>query len=302
MHVRRFIELCVLLTVANVYATPAVTVEQPAGTNLTSTATIYFGGMQARYVDPASKVQALDGTHTVTFTNIPQSTFSTYQIERSNDGNDGWSQLFAPDLAPDAAGVIQFHDESPRVVAFYRLLILTDTRRVFTIRNTGSTDLTSIQVTVVGTNSPNFELDTASMNTTLAPAASTTFSVTYVAGDTNVRAAELRITSNVPGPFILTLIGGDLPPPVPPVSLTNIVLTPAGPGAPAGIAGNVSGGTANGSVFLEASSDLGQLDPWEVIATIPLNAGGNATFGNPNPITDPASAGSSRNFYRLRVN
>jgi hypothetical protein len=83
--------------------------------------------------------------------------------------------------------------------------------------------------------------------------------------------------------------------------LSNITISPAGPGTPAGIAGSISDGPANGSVVLEASTDLGQLDQWEQIAIIPLSAGGSATFGIPNPIADPGSLDAPRNFYRLRV-
>src|SRR5687767_14940071 len=302
MHASRLIPLCVLLTSVALNAAPALVVEQPEGTNRIAGSVIYFGGMQFRYVDPASKTQAGDGTFTVTFTGIPNSSFSTYEIQRSRNGEGNWQALFTPGLEPDAVGTIQFHDETPQVTAFYRLFVSTDTRRVFTIRNSDSNGVTDIAVTILGTNAANFELDATATAATLAPGATTTFSVTYVADDTNVRTAELRITSNVLPPFTLTLNGGGVPPPaLPPLLLSNITITAAGPAIPAGIAGSITGGPENGSVFLDASSDFGQLDSWAVIATIPLDANGNATFGTPNPITDPGSTGSLYNFYRLRV-
>ena len=292
---------CALLISVNLYAAPELVVEQPAGTNLTAGTVIYFGGMQERYVDPTSQIHEGDGTYTVTFSGISKSIFSVYQIQRSQDGESNWQELFAPGLEPDVSGAIQFHDLDPQVVAFYRLLIFTDTERVFTIRNNGSSALTGIEVAVVGANAGFFELDATATDTTLLPGASTTFRVTYLASDTNSRTAELRITANIPTPFTVTLSSGDAPPAVNPPLLSNITITPAGPVAPAGIAGNITGGSANGSVFLEASSDFGQLDAWAVIAAIPLNASGNASFGTLDPITNPGSVGSLRNFYRLRI-
>ncbi|WP_367871654.1 hypothetical protein [Luteolibacter sp. Populi] len=62
------------------------------------------------------------------------------------------------------------------------------------------------------------------------------------------------------------------------------------------ISGSVSGGASLGTVFLQASSDMGRTDAWQNIATIPLNAAGQATFG---PVTDPGGGSLGRNFFRL---
>jgi hypothetical protein len=302
VYILRFLGLCALLISTSLLATPVLTVEMPAGSSLTANATIDFGGMQFRYVDPASKIQAPDNTFTVTFTDIPLSAYSTYHIERASQPDGPFSQLFAPDLAPDSAGFLQYHDPQPGEAWFYRLLIITDTQRTFTIRNTGTTDLINIEVSLVGADSSFFELNTGTMSTTLTPSASTTFTVIYFAEDPDIRTAELSITGNVPGPIVLTLRGGDLPFPAPLPSLANVTLTPASELAPAAIAGTVLNGPVNGSVFLEASSDLGQLDDWETIATISLDANGSATFGVPTPVADPGSVGAPQNFYRLRAN
>jgi len=301
---RRFLGLCALLMLISttLYATPVLTVEMPAGSNLIAGATVDFGGMQSRFVDPVSKTHAPDGTFTVTFTGIPRSSFSSYHIQRSSNGQFGWAELFAPGLEPNSAGFLTFHDPTPLVNAFYRLQIITDTQRTFTIRNTGTSDLTDIAVSLDGPDSPSFQLDTGIMGTTLAPGASTTFSVTYIAGDTDIRTAELRIADSLTGAFVLALRGGDLPPPTPQPSLATVTLVRASQVAPATIAGTIKDGPANGSVVLEASTDLGRLDAWETIATIPLDANGRATFGVPTPIADPNSVGAPRNFYRLRVN
>ena len=95
-------------------------------------------------------------------------------------------------------------------------------------------------------------------------------------------------------------MSGSTAPPVVP-KLSDLVITPAGvtgSGILAEISASISGGQANGSVLLEASTDLGVLDSWEVIQTIPLDASGAATISN---VTDPDSSGAARNFFRLRV-
>jgi hypothetical protein len=206
--------LGVLVATLSAPASPNLIIEQPAGTNLTANAQVYFGGMQFRFVDPTSIVQALDKTFTVTFTGIPKSTFSTYLIQQSASIVGPWSALFAPGLEPDGAGMIVFHDPSPRVNSFYRLFISTDTQRTFTLRNTGDTDANGIGVTVGGTDATNFELDVSTTDAVLPPGAITTFSITYVAGDTNPRAAELNVTANIAVPLSVNLVGGDLPAPV----------------------------------------------------------------------------------------
>lgn len=188
-------------------------VEMPPGTNLATGTAIYFGGMMSRYVDPASQTQAPDQTFTVTFTGIFPNPYAAYQIQYADSPFGIWTPLPASGLAPDAGGTIQFHDPTPRATAFYRLRIDTDTHRVFTIRNTGTNDLSGIGVGVTGTNAANFELDLNGTAVVLSPGASTTFAVTYVAFDTNARSAELSIIANVPSVFVLTLIGGDVAPP-----------------------------------------------------------------------------------------
>lgn len=87
----------------------------------------------------------------------------------------------------------------------------------------------------------------------------------------------------------------------PPASAPRLsirALTPAGPHGPATLSGTVDGGTPNGSVLLEASTDFGLSHPWTAIATVPLDANGAATFG---PVSDPASLGATSGFFRLRV-
>ncbi len=300
MKSRCFPALCAFLASVTLDAAPSLVLEQPEGTILTAGASVAFGGMQSQYLDPASQTQAGDNTFTVTFAGVPPSAFSTYQIQRSFDGQQGWLGLFAPGLEPGVDGAIVFHDLTPLVNAFYRLLIQTDTRRVFTIRNTGDTDLTDLAVTVTGNEAASFELDLSLTETMLTAGRTTTFAVTYVANDGNARSAELQVTANVGTPLTLSLAGGDSTPVTPP-KLVNVTINPAGLETPATIAGAITNGPANGTVFLEASADFGQLDTWASIATIVLDANGGAAFGDPLAIADPGSLGSFQNFYRVRV-
>lgn len=64
------------------------------------------------------------------------------------------------------------------------------------------------------------------------------------------------------------------------------------------ISGEVHGGPPSGEVMLQASADLGSIDPWEDIAVIPLDENGGQSFG---PLTDPEGAGLPRNFFRIKL-
>jgi len=201
----------VLLTSLSLHAAPNLVVEQPAGTSLAAGGVVAFGHVFSDYFDPDSKVQALDGTFTVTFKNIPTGVYISYQLQRSASDQGPWSGLFAPGLAPDSAGTLVFHDPIPQLNAFYRLLVTADTQRIFTLRNTGSSDLIGLGVSVDGAEAANFDLDQSALQTTLAPGDSTTFGVTYLAGDITARMVTLTISGNIPMPFSATLIGGDMP-------------------------------------------------------------------------------------------
>ena len=107
---------------------------------------------------------------------------------------------------------------------------------------------------------------------------------------------SINYTGGTGNDVVLTAQGA-APITTPPV-LSNLVITPAGPGSPSRISASLTGGAPNTSVILEASSDLGQLDPWETLQTIPLDATGSATLTN---ATDPTSTALPRNFFRLRL-
>ena len=109
------------------------------------------------------------------------------------------------------------------------------------------------------------------------------WSINYTGGDGN----DITLTA-------LTASAAATSPPV----LSNLIITPGRPGSPSSISASLTGGAPNTSVILEASSDLGQLDPWETLQTIPLDATGSATLTN---TTDPNSTALPRNFFRLRL-
>ncbi|MCX6873824.1 MAG: choice-of-anchor D domain-containing protein, partial [Verrucomicrobia bacterium] len=78
----------------------------------------------------------------------------------------------------------------------------------FTIRNTGAADLTGLAVTIDGTAAGDFTVTTPPA-ATVAPGASTTFTLTYAPSASGVRDAGLHLVSNDPvhNPFDLTLSG-----------------------------------------------------------------------------------------------
>jgi hypothetical protein len=88
--------------------------------------------------------------------------------------------------------------------------------RIFTVRNAGTADLTGIVVTMDGIDAADYAL-TSTPEVTLAPGATTTFSVTFTPGTVGARVAALHIASNdaSKNPFNINLTGVAIAP-VPP--------------------------------------------------------------------------------------
>ncbi len=85
--------------------------------------------------------------------------------------------------------------------------------QTFTITNTGNAPLTGLAVTKTGSSAGDFTLGTLGA-TTLAPGASTTFTVTFIPTTTGLRAAEILLANNDSNenPFNIIVIGtGVLP-------------------------------------------------------------------------------------------
>jgi hypothetical protein len=79
--------------------------------------------------------------------------------------------------------------------------------QLFTIRNTGTADLTGLVISIDGVDAGSFTVDTTAMINTVSPGGSTTFTVTGISSGT--RAAVLHIASNDAdeNPFDITLVG-----------------------------------------------------------------------------------------------
>ncbi len=84
---------------------------------------------------------------------------------------------------------------------------MTSTARTFTIRNTGTSNLTGLSVGINGPNATNFNATTPAES--LKPGASTTFKVSFRPSATGTRTATLRIASNDANenPFDINLTG-----------------------------------------------------------------------------------------------
>ena len=73
-------------------------------------------------------------------------------------------------------------------------------------------------------------------------------------------------------------------------------IIPATPDSPARFSGSVQG-PAGATVAVEFSTDLGEMDAWQEIGRITLDAGGNGVITD---MADPGSIGSTRDFLRIR--
>ena len=85
----------------------------------------------------------------------------------------------------------------------------TSAAKIFTIRNVGLLNLTGLAVTKNGTASSEYTIDTTGMSSTVAPGATTTFSVTFTPSVIGTRTAALHIASNDSdeNPFDIALTG-----------------------------------------------------------------------------------------------
>ena len=132
----------------------------------------------------------------------------------SATGPDTGTELWAWDLLPDIAveqpvGNSLVDGVGSRNVG--SAAIGDSTNVTFTVRNTGTANLTGLSVTKDGTNSADFTVGSLGA-TTVAPTQSTTFVVTFAPGATGVRNAAIHIASNDPdeNPFDVSLTGTGL--------------------------------------------------------------------------------------------
>lgn len=85
----------------------------------------------------------------------------------------------------------------------------TSSAFTFTIKNTGTANLSALNVTTDGSHAGDFIVSTAGMSTTLAPGGSTTFNVTFTPAAAGARTGALHVASNDAdeNPFDITLTG-----------------------------------------------------------------------------------------------
>lgn len=155
-----------------------------------------------------------------------------YSLARRSDGTIvAWGEAYAPKLAiPSDHPGYQFvsgglyHTFTIDTMIDFGPASLgsTTTSKTFTLRNTGDAALHLAGVSIVGANASDFSV-TAPATTTLAPAATTTVTVTFSPGATGHRGASLRILSDDfdEGSFDVTLKGNGV------IGLPNVLTQPA---------------------------------------------------------------------------
>ena len=129
---------------------------------------------------------------------------------RASGGDVTFTTLAGPDIAVEQpAGRLLTGGTS---VMNFVAVVGASITKTFTIRNTGTLNLTSLAISSAGVNVADFSITTPGA-TTLAPGGSTTFDVTFNASTPGVKTAALHITSNDPdeSPFDINLIGTGAP-------------------------------------------------------------------------------------------
>lgn len=181
------------------------------------------------YQGPAGDTTTPVGTNSATFITPILTGETSYWVRVGNGGSsdDSDAAVVSPSLMEvDKLGTKLRNGAS--TISYGNLKLGVPAKISFTIRNAGNKNLTGIATEVTGSHPKDYQVS-APAATTLAPAATTTFSVTFkpLAGGT--RTAVVRILSDVPGepPFAINLTGNCLLP-VPEIGLqqpkgTNLV-------------------------------------------------------------------------------
>lgn len=174
----------------------------------------------------------------------------------------------------------------------------SNTSRQFTILNIGGANLTGLAITGYGDHAADFTTSALS-NSTLAPGASATFTVTFTPAAPGARSAAIRIASNDAdeNPFDISLSGqGE-------ISNTNITTIPsAGNASPYPSTINVSGITGtvtalrvklNGVAHTWPDDmDVFLVSPGGQVCALMSDAGGSNAMVNCNLVFDDAAAGA----------
>jgi hypothetical protein len=275
-------------------ATPAITIEIN-GDPLTSGSSHFLEEETLFEVTDPVKINLLDEQDAVevAFPNIPPG----YYYGQSSTGGEFWTPV-TPLIPHPAADTLTFSDQpGGAVTIFYRILRVAYCAFI-SIRNDGDTPLSNIAASLNGPESAAFTLDLSFTETSLNPGASTSLRVCFSSGDTNEYHATLEITSN-DAPFTLELIGDNEPGPGTPeneLRMGEFTLLPAVSGSSATFTGTIFG-TANATIALEGSTDLGLLDDWSEVTRVTLSASGEAMI---DPPVNAGLPGADKYFLRLR--
>jgi hypothetical protein len=169
------------------------------------------------------------------------------------------SAQLVPEIAVEQPAGIDLVDGTASI-NYGNVILGASSLRTFTIKNIGTANLLNLAVSKTGTGSAQFTVVTTGMATTLAPGASTTFTVTFGPTGTAIgaRTAAIRIASNDvnENPFDIALTGAGVVPEI-------AVEQPAGTSLVDGTAsiayGNVATDTSNSRTFTLKNLGSGDL-------------------------------------------
>jgi FG-GAP repeat len=196
----------------------------------------------------------------------------------------GLSKPAAPEIAVEQPSGTDLPDGSSQ--NFGEVTVGSYSSLSFTIKNTGTVDLTGLELTMDGTDAAQFAVTTEATAPVAGPAGSTMFTVRFTPKSVGVKTAELHLASNDDDErsFDITLTGaGSLPASLPPIG--TVTFTPAG----LQLTMPVSVGQSVGVEYSETLS----LGSWIDLGNVTV-IDGTGSYTD----TDAARLGKPHGFYR----
>jgi hypothetical protein len=200
----------------------------------TNTGNFVVGTISATTLSPGASA-----TFTVTFRPSAAGSRSAILRLASNDADEnpfdinvagtGVNSTTVPPPPPAAPAEIVVENPDGNDMAdgvasasFYNTQLRSYATQTFTIKNPGGANLTGLAITTSGVGAASFRISPLA-TTTLAPGATTSFTVTFVPSAVGFRAAALRIFSNDDdeSPFDIALYGNGVPAPEIAVTRSN---------------------------------------------------------------------------------
>jgi copper(I)-binding protein len=242
------------ITLTGTGIAPEIAVEQPAGTNIADAGAKDFGSVNvgsntslsftikntgtanltglaitkdgtnpADFTvtsSPVAPVAGPNGTTTFTVQFAPGAVGPRSAVIRiaSNDGDENPFDItltgtgIAPEIAVEQPVGTNIADAGAK--AFGSVNVGSNTSLTFTIKNTGTADLTGLAITKDGTNPADFTVTSSPAAPVAGPSGTTTFIVQFAPGAVGPRSAIIRIASNDgdENPFDITLTGTGIVP------------------------------------------------------------------------------------------